>query len=323
VQKIEHNSDRDSYPVICGPHSAAAVLQEEPLSNDAFAADALHPEQLGSDELCSQTLHSESRCSDSRRDSRPPMPSALALRVDGACGRTKPARDSRGMEPRGRDHRAGEHRCDDHRVTEVWRQWLQALAHDPEAALAAAQAYQRLGDADREQWLGALETDAALVGVPSVAVYGPLLAVESEPRRLRRIMNGVADCDARQTQTAKRRAMSGMLSMGARLAVLVEPLYLDFVQVLACGYVPGQRFLWVRHDPIAANSRVVGPGYELDGVRLDAAPVKVVIDDLARTIIGHQRSGGTLPEALCSFADLFGLDRVAVGLDAFDWGCES
>jgi hypothetical protein len=57
-------------------------------------------------------------------------------------------------------------------------------------------------------------------------------------------------------------------------------------------------------------------------VRLDESPVKVVVDDLARTIMGHQRTGGTLPEALCSFADLFGLDRVAVGVDPYEWGSE-
>jgi hypothetical protein len=314
VQKIEHNSDRESHPLIYVAHAARPVTDQEPVSSvrpplDA-SGDPANDGPVRNTRAQIEHAHIEQQ--------------AAGPVLSRSCGEDVGARSHSSADGTIADHRAAaDHRVTaDHRVAEVWRQWLQALAHDPEAALAAAQAYQRLGDRDREEWLGALETDAAALGVPRVAVYAPLLGVESEPHRLRRIMDGVADCDGHCSQSAKPRAMSGRLSMGARLAVLVEPFYLDFVQVLACGYVPGQRFLWVKHDPIAANGRVIGPGYELDGVRLDESPVKVVVDDLARTIIGHQRTGGTLPEALCSFADLFGLDRVAVGVDPYEWGSE-
>jgi hypothetical protein len=194
------------------------------------------------------------------------------------------------------------------RVVKVWRGWLETLARDPEAALAAAQAYQQMDAAGRDEWLRALEADVASLGVPSVAVYAPLLAVESDPHRLRQIMQVLAH--SREVVACKvvRRALRGRLPGGVQVAVLVEPLYLDFVQVLACGYVPGERFLWVRHDPIASGSQALSKVGTLEGADLEPTPLRGVVDDLARTIVAHRRYGGTLPEALRLFADVFGLD---------------
>jgi hypothetical protein len=80
---------------------------------------------------------------------------------------------------------------------------------------------------------------------------------------------------------------------------------LDFVQVLACAYIPGRCFLWVRHDPIARRGQAPTPGMSLDGELLNDVPVKALLDELAATVVGHVRLGGELPEALCLFADLF------------------
>ncbi len=201
----------------------------------------------------------------------------------------------------------------DARVTRVWREWLTALAKDPEAALAAAQAYEQLDDAARERWLSILDKEGASLEVPRVALYAPMLAVESNPQRLLEILGRVAAevqsaTRQRPTDHSQRRALCGDLGQGVRLAVLVEPLYLDFVHVLACAYVPGRRFVWVRHDPIANASDVVSPGGTLECVRVDATPVKAVVDELARTIVAHQRGGEPLPEPLRCFADFFGIE---------------
>jgi hypothetical protein len=44
----------------------------------------------------------------------------------------------------------------------------------------------------------------------------------------------------------------------------------------------------------------------LNGVVLEAMPLKAAVDDLAITVVAHTRIGRPLPEALSVFADLFG-----------------
>jgi hypothetical protein len=205
----------------------------------------------------------------------------------------------------------------DRRVAGAWREWLLALARDPEAALAAAHAYQQLGADDRNEWLKALETDLAGLGIPAVAVYGPLLAVESDPQRVHTMRQGLSRNRESAEPSVARRALLGRLPNGQRVGVLVDPLYLGFVQVLACAYVPGQSFAWVRHDPIAADPQHLSAGQVLEGAVLESVPVRLLIDELARTIVSHRRQGGTLPDALCLFADLFGLEHM-VGV-ADEW----
>ena len=69
----------------------------------------------------------------------------------------------------------------DPRVVAAWCEWLDALATDAEAALAAAMAYKALDSSARDLWLSALEQDADRVRVPRIAMYAPLLSVESDP----------------------------------------------------------------------------------------------------------------------------------------------
>jgi hypothetical protein len=197
----------------------------------------------------------------------------------------------------------------------VWREWLETLARDPEAAYAAALAYRQLEPGERDQWLLALERDAALVAVPRIAVYAPLLAVESDRERRGRMESAMRACPYTEQEfpptelvagSLTRRAFYGVATNGMRVAVLVGPLYLDFVQVLACGYFTGQRFVWVRHDPIARGDQVVCSGAIVDGVCLTPEPFDSVIDELARTVLAQQRAKLPLPEALSVFADWFG-----------------
>lgn len=204
------------------------------------------------------------------------------------------------------------------RVQRVWHEWLATLARDPEAAYAAALAYRQLDGTEREQWLAALEGDTQHLSIPKVAMYAPLLAVESDRARRRRMEVAIRQCawdsrslpesDARR-ESATHRGLTAWLPSGERLAILIGPLYLGFVQVLACSYVPGRRFLWVRHDPIARSEHTLGPGSRFEGVTLQDEPINALIDDLAVTIVAHRREQLPLPEALASFADWFGPNR--------------
>ncbi|HEX3855046.1 MAG TPA: hypothetical protein VHW01_28985 [Polyangiaceae bacterium] len=194
----------------------------------------------------------------------------------------------------------------DTRVLDAWCEWLGALATDAEAALAAAIAYQELDGRGRDHWLSALEQDAARLNVPRIAVYAPLLAVESDPERRTRITDAIGPVDAAATPRYAAQGLCGRLPDGSSVAVLITPLYLDFVQVLACSYRMERGFGWVRHDPIVDRRQAPRHGERIDGTLLERTPLKSLIDDLAHAVLAHKRSGRELPEALRVFADLFG-----------------
>ncbi|MBX3127404.1 MAG: hypothetical protein KF718_11850 [Polyangiaceae bacterium] len=193
----------------------------------------------------------------------------------------------------------------DPRVVAAWREWLGALATDAEAALAASMAYKELDPPGREQWLTALEQDASELGIPRIAVYAPLLAVETDAGRRARITEALGPADVRATPRRAPRGLSGRAPSGEHVAAVVWPLYLDFVQVLACGYRTSAGFSWVRHDPIVQDGAAPKPGDQVLGVALEAVPLRGLVDELALAVLAHQRSGRALPEVLALFADLF------------------
>ena len=194
----------------------------------------------------------------------------------------------------------------DTRALDAWCEWLGALATDAEAALAAAIAYQELDGSARDHWLSALEQDALRLNVPLIAVYAPLLAVESDPERRARITEAIGPMDIAATTRSAAQGLCGRLSDGSNVAVLITPLYLDFVQVLACSYRVDRGFGWVRHDPIVDRKHAPRHGERIDGALVERTPLKSLIDDLAHAVLAHKRSGRELPEALRVFADLFG-----------------
>lgn len=194
----------------------------------------------------------------------------------------------------------------DARVVDAWVAWLGALATDAEAALAAAMAYKELDAAARDTWLRALEHDAKRANVPRIAVYAPLLAVESDPERRARIIQAIGPADAAATPRVAASGLIGVTRDGARVATIVSPLYLDFVQVLACGYRVARGFDWVKHDPIVDRRKAPCAGDSVGGVVVEATPLKPLVDELAHAVLAHTRSGRSLPEALRVFADLFG-----------------
>jgi hypothetical protein len=193
----------------------------------------------------------------------------------------------------------------DARLLDAWCEWLDALATDAEAALAAAMAYKELDGAARYEWLAALEQDAHRLNVPRIAVYAPLLAVEADPERRALIMAAIGPRDVGDMPRAAATALCGMEPCGLRVAMLVAPLYLDFVQVLACGYRPGSGFEWVKHDPIVHRQAAPGPGARVGAVVLESIPLKPLVDELAHAIVAHTRTGRAIPEPLRMFADLF------------------
>lgn len=194
----------------------------------------------------------------------------------------------------------------DERMVGAWCEWLGALATDAEAALATAIAYQELTPSGRDYWLAVLAQDEKRVAVPKIAVYAPLLAVESDPARRARISAAMGPVDLDVTPRFAARGLSGIACDGLRVTVLITPLYLDFAQVLACGYRPEAGFSWVRHDPILLERSAPRQGEWLHGVELETRPIKHLIDELAHVVLAHRRSGRELPDALRSFADLFG-----------------
>jgi hypothetical protein len=195
----------------------------------------------------------------------------------------------------------------DHRVHSAWRTWLSALAADAEAALAAALAYESLPSDARDAWLDALEGDAPTLDVPAVALYAPLLAVEddSTPRR-KRIEAAIAAAPS-SGRPGEAHARRGIAPDGTHACVIVMPLYLQFVQVLACRYTPTGGFVTVRHDPLR-HSDGVSSADVFEGVSLEATPLRIVVEELAHAILADKRGHRATPPALASFVDLFAPD---------------
>jgi hypothetical protein len=205
----------------------------------------------------------------------------------------------------------------DPRIRAAWREWLAALASDAEAALAASHVYADLTPAARDAWLDALAEDGPELSVPLVAVYAPLLAVESDPARRERMEEAITtELAFTSPLGGSVRALRGMAPGGSRVVALVEPIYLCFVRVLWCRYVPDEGFVWARHDSLLVDGDAPRTGCVVDGVALEATPLTPVIEELAHAILAHRRRGGEMPPSLHEFAGLFDADLEASdGLD--------
>lgn len=212
----------------------------------------------------------------------------------------------------------------DPRMRSAWRTWLSALAVDAEAAVAAALAYESLAPLARNAWLDALGEDAPELGVPAIALYAPLLAVEEDEARCARMKRALSACGS---TSADRRAHGGPLALsgearsGEHLAAIVSPLYLDFVEVLVCRYRPDRGFIAARRDPIRNAIDVMGRRVlaerdtanvrhtcTIDGVLVTEAPLRDVIEDLAHAVVADRRERRATPPALDGYAHLFAPD---------------
>jgi len=198
------------------------------------------------------------------------------------------------------------------RMLAAWREWLAALASDADAALAAADLYAGLAPAARDAWLDALAEDGPSLSVPLLALYAPLLGVEMDVDRRARMEIAVAMGGASGVDTPLARAFAGMTPSGARVVALIQPVYLQFVRVLWCRFVPDEGIFWARQDSLLANAQAPKSGDIVDGVVLDKTPMAPIVEELAHAILAHGRSGLELPSSLRDFADLFDTDVDAI-----------
>jgi len=198
------------------------------------------------------------------------------------------------------------------RAVGAWRSWLEALASDAEAALAAAMTYAALPPEGRDAWLDALERDRGLVEVPRVALYAPLVAVEAEEQRRARIVHAMG-VGALPASAFEGKALRGATASGDRVCAVATPLYLDFVELLVCRYDPERGVFSAHHDPFGRFRNVVHVSSLVasaldEAVALSPAPLRDVIEELAHAVVADRREGRAPPEALARFSHLFGPD---------------
>lgn len=182
----------------------------------------------------------------------------------------------------------------------AWRSWLLALASDADAAIAAALAYEALDDVGRRAWLDALDEDAPSLEVPAIALYAPLLAVETNDERRARIELAVGETSFDRSARA---LVGGRES--ERVCVISVPLYLSFVEVLVCRYSQEGGVVAAHHEPLRHRDDV---HLLVEGEELAPASIRSVIDELAHAVLADKRAGRPSPEPLAAFAHLFGLD---------------
>jgi len=209
----------------------------------------------------------------------------------------------------------GDRRLTPDRVGPAWRTWLEALASDAEAALGAALAYETLDARGRTAILDALEQDAPRLGVPRVALFAPLLSVESDAVRRQRIRRAMGN-DVGDHASVRPYALAGSGAKGARVCVVVRPVYLDFVRVTSCRFAVGNGIDWVREDPLVHAKDAPQAGSAVDGMLLERTPLRPVVDEIAAAIVAHRRRDGVLPDTFKPLLDLFDAALAAPDDDA-------
>ncbi len=199
----------------------------------------------------------------------------------------------------------------DPRMTGAFRAWLEALATDPDAATAAAMAYDSLTPEGRDAWLDAIEAEAPFLSVPGLALYAPLLGVETDVGRRARIDAGLAAAPRADSPPRSPRALVGRDASGDSVAAIVIPLYLDFVELLVCRYRPDVGVTSALRGPLLRASEVWGDAAglrEIAGVELSEAPFAYVIEGLAHALVADRRRGRPPPEPLRTYDFLFAID---------------
>ncbi len=171
--------------------------------------------------------------------------------------------------------------------------------------MAAALTYESLDDAARDAFLDAVDEDAPALAVPKIAIYAPFLSVENDPSRALRLENAMgAEENRAEGPHISRRALSGRVG-DDRLTVLLLPLYLGFVEVLACRWSYENGCVSAEHEPLRALRE-----FQLErtwnGVALEETPFDDAIEELAHAVVTSRRQGRPL-DVLVPFADLFSL----------------
>jgi len=181
---------------------------------------------------------------------------------------------------------------DPERARAVFLTWLRALAADPNAAIAASLAYGELPPEARDGWLDAVEEDAAGTNIPALALYAPLLAVETDEARRARMMRAVSASGEKIPAHDDVRAWHGT-NGNERAAVVTAPVYLEFVELFGARYTNEGGFIDVVHVPLA-HARDPLPDL---GAALAPAPAMDVVEELALAVLAHDRSGKPRPSS--------------------------
>ncbi len=195
----------------------------------------------------------------------------------------------------------------DPRTHAAWRTWLAALAHDAEAATAAALAYESLAPEGRDAWLDALDSDAPNVDVPKIALYAPLLGVEHDEERRVRIAMNVTGAAKRSTPPRALVGKKAGTRGGERVCMIVSPLYLDFVELLVCRYDQDHGVSFARHEWLVHESAVDAAAREME-IKLAPAPLPQIVEELAHAVVADRRAGRAPEAALMRCIDLFAPD---------------
>ena len=190
------------------------------------------------------------------------------------------------------------------RVERAWRTWLEALARDAEAALGAAFAYEALDDRGRTAVLDVLEVDAMRLSVPRVAVFAPLLSVETDPARRERICAAMGN-DVGANVIVPPRALMGTTKNGDTIVLAETHMYLGFVRVTVCRLTPDRCVHWVRSDPLNDARDVTLPGCLVEGAKLEEVPLRTAVDSIAHALVAQRRLFGELPPNLRPLVELF------------------
>lgn len=180
----------------------------------------------------------------------------------------------------------------------AWLRYLTSLGENGDCAMAASLAYRSLPTPARSAWLDALEVDAPGLDVEPFALYAPLLAVEHDLELGTRIRAAMGELPITQVTAC---ALSGV-DGEARVAVLVRPAYLDFVDLVGCRYSPDDGIALAVREPLRRWDELPSAW---NGIALAAASLDAVIEDLAHAVLADRRLGRPPPEALIAFADLF------------------
>ncbi len=196
-------------------------------------------------------------------------------------------------------------RIDHDRCNRGWYGWLNGLATDAAAVTAAASLYGECTPEERDALLHVLAEDLPKLTVPAIAVYGPLLSIEADPRRLAKLRAAVGP-ELPAPAGLIRRALRGAEPGGARLAVLVLPLYLEFVRVLYFRYRLGGGYQWALQQPFALDNSSPHADEEVHGVHVHLSGATTVINELAHEVLVHRRLGTPAPPLLRHHAELFG-----------------
>lgn len=188
------------------------------------------------------------------------------------------------------------------RPIRAWRTWLESFAHDAEAAQLASLTYQALDSKGREAWLLALELDASTLTIPAIALYAPLLAVEDDAERRQHIAQQILS-SSQMNQKFSRGLRRYNPSTQVRQLLFMNPLYLDFVELLCCELNEFGAFNSIEHVPFYEIQQLSEP----DGFECEEVPVQPLIEELACAVLAHRRLHGCLPEGSHLFEKCFAL----------------